>query len=119
MYFEINFQEIADIIASTERKFVPISPYQPITRELNFILPKKVETGEIARKIAEVHPWIRDVVVDSIFEDAEKIGENLRSVNFSFVIQSPDATLNDDETGKIQESVIAKIAEAGYKLRGM
>lgn len=119
IYFEMNFEEIFALLEKTNRRFENISVYQPISRELNFILPKNVEIGEIAHKIEAVHPWIGRVIVDSIFEDAEKIGENLRSVNFSFIVQSPTGTISDEEAKNIQNSVIETIGNAGYKLRGM
>lgn len=119
VYFEANFEEIFQIIQKTERTLKHISAYQPITRELNFVLPKKAEMAEVARKIDATHPWISGVVVEDIFEDAEKIGENMRSVTFSFVIQSPNSTITDEEAKNIHESVIASVAEMGYKLRGV
>lgn len=119
IYFEIDFEAIFQLEKNTEKHLKPISVYQPITRELNFLLPKHTEIGSVAHKIEAVHPWISRVVVDDIFEDAEKIGENMRSVNFSFVVQSPDSTISDEEAKNIQESIIQTIADAGYKLRGM
>lgn len=117
LYFEVNFEEIFQIATQIVREFSHISAYQPISRELNFLLPKHTEIATVARKIEETHPWISSVVVDSIFEDAQKVGENMRSVNFAFVIQSPSSTISDDEAKNIQESVISAVESLGYKLR--
>ncbi len=118
VYFEVNFEEIFQIIQKTSRQLQHISSYQPIRRELNFLLPKKAEIAEVARKIESTHDWISRVIVDSVFEDEEKVGKDMRSVNFSFVVQSPDSTITDEEAKNIQESVIAAVTEMGYKLRG-
>jgi hypothetical protein len=51
----------------------PLSRFQSITRELNFVVEEHVRTGELARHIDATHPWIHDVHVDSIFRDEAKI----------------------------------------------
>lgn len=56
-----------------ETRFHPISKYQTILRELNFILPENTPTGDIAHIIDATHPWIQDVHVDSIYRDSQKI----------------------------------------------
>lgn len=117
LYFEMDFDTIFNIKYSSETIFAPISPYQPIRREFNFVLDKTTETGEIAREIEAVHPWISGVVVDDIFVDTEKVGENKKSVTFSCVILSPESTISDDEAKNIHASVIKKIESLGFKLR--
>lgn len=118
LYFEIDFDTIFALKEAEEKTFGAISPYQSIRRELNFVLPRTAETGKVANKIASVHPWISNVIVDSVFEDAEKVGKDVKSVNFSFIVQSPDSTISDDEAQKIQQSVIEAVEKMGYKLRG-
>lgn len=118
-YFEIDFENILEKSGKMQKKFRAISPYQAITREFNFVLPKKTETGKIAKKIASAHPWIQNVVVDSVFEDAEKIGKNQKSVTFSLVIQSPENTISDEQSKNISETIIALLESCGYKLRSL
>lgn len=117
IYFEIDFEEILQIFSNKNTNFKPISQYQAITRELNFVLDKNTETGKIAKIIEKSHPWISDVVVIDIFEDEAKVGTNKKSVTFSFVVQSPENTISDDEIKNIMENIVAKIGELGFNLR--
>jgi phenylalanyl-tRNA synthetase beta subunit len=56
-----------------EVRFHEISRFQTIPRELNFVMQKHTPTGEVARTLDSIHPWIEQVTVDSIFEDSEKV----------------------------------------------
>jgi len=117
-YFEMDFEKFLLRVLERERLFQPISAYQSIPRELNFILPEHTETGEIARDIEAIHPWISRVTIDSVYRDEEKIGSEKKSVNFAFVLQSMDGTISDTEALDIQNSIIEKMKASGYSLRG-
>ncbi len=117
-YFEIDFAILLDLASEKDKSFRPISAYQALTRELNFVLPEKTHVWDIARDISWVHPWIYDVYVDSIFRDDEKIGSGLKSVNFTFWLQSMRQTISDDEVAEVFEKIITLMKEKGYKLRG-
>lgn len=119
VYFEIDMEHLFLLSRESQKVFQPISPYQPIRRELNFLLPRQEETGKVARHIAAVHPWISEVVVASIYEDAEKIGSEKKSVTFAFVVQSPESTITDEQAKHIQDAVIDTITRLGYPLRGL
>ena len=86
-YFEADMETLLMLSREKEVLFQAISRFQSIPRELNFVMDEKVQTGEVAKLIDSEHPWIHDVVVDSIYRDAEKIGAGKKSVNFSFTLQ--------------------------------
>lgn len=99
-------------------RFQEISRFQTIPRELNFVLPEKTPTGEVARIIDATHPWIRELRVDSVYRDAEKVGKEMKSVNFAFVLSNLDGTISDDEAMHVQSLVIENMKQHGYALRG-
>lgn len=109
-YFEMDFETLHDLVQKKDLLFKKISVYQAIPRELNFILPENAETGLIAREIFALHPWITPVFIDSVYRDAEKIGSNKKSVNFSFTLQSMTGTINDTEAQEIQTLIIDTMA---------
>lgn len=82
LYFEIDFSELLSLSREKEVFFRPISKYQTTSRELNFIMNEHTQTGDIAREIDALHPWISQVVVDSVYRDDEKIGKEKKSVSF-------------------------------------
>lgn len=116
-YFEANFNTLLDAFTKKEVFFHPISKYQTIRRELNFLLPENTPTGEIARDIDASHPWIGQVVVDSIYQDEEKIGSDKKSVSFSFILSNTEWTINDEEALSVQNLIIHNMKEKGYNLR--
>jgi hypothetical protein len=49
-----------------------------------------IQTGSVALLIESEHPWIHNVVVDSVYQDDDKIGKGKKSVNFHFILQSDE-----------------------------
>lgn len=119
LYFEADYEAILELSGDKETIFHPISRFQSISRELNFIMPESTETGEIAHVIDSMSPWIHDVVVDSIYRDDAKVGSEKKSVNFAFRLQSDEWTLSDSDALDIQNSIIEKMRELGLEIRGI
>lgn len=86
-------------------------------RELNFLVPKTTPTGDIAKILDSVHPWIQNVIVASVYEDDEKLGKENKSVNFSFVLSNLDGTISDSEALHVQNLAIETMQSHGYPLR--
>lgn len=117
LYFEIEYEALLTLQSDKEILFYPISKYQTVSRELNFILDEHVQTGEVARAINAVHPWIGNVVVDSVYRDDAKIGNNKKSVNFSFTLTNLDDTISDEDAMTVQNAIIDKMRRQGFELR--
>lgn len=111
LYFEIEYEFLLSLSSEREAVFHTPSRYQRIDRELNFTMPEQTRTGEVATIISSIHPWIQDVIVDSIYRDTAKLGENIKSVNFSFSLQSDESTISDDEALRIQDTIISRMQE--------
>ncbi len=118
LYFEIEYELILEKMNDAETLFHPISRFQTVSRELNFVLPETTPTGDIATIIDTVHPWISHVIVDSIYQDSERVGEGKKSVNFSFILSNQDGTISDNEALEVQNLVIETMKQHGYLLRG-
>ena len=117
LYFELDFATLLDHMENSEIRFQPISRYQTIPRELNFVMDTHTPTGEVARSLDALHPWITSVTVDSIFEDSEKIGTWKKSVNFAFTLSNHDATISDEEALSVQNLIITEMNKKGFELR--
>lgn len=119
LYFEADFQTLEYHLSNKDIRFQPISRYQTLPRELNFVMPTHTPTGEVARIIDSLHPWIRNVTVASVYEDNIRIGVGKKSVNFSFTLSNLDATISDDEALKVQNLTIDAMKNHGFELRGI
>ena len=116
-YFDADFETLLLLSEEKDTRFQSISRFQSTERELNFVMAETVQTGNVASLIESEHPWIRDVTVDSIYQDEEKVGKNKKSVNFHFVLQSDEWTISDEEALALQNTLIEKLASHGYLLR--
>lgn len=116
-YFEIDFETLLSHMENSEQRFQPISRFQTIPRELNFVMDTHTPTGDVARTLDALHPWITDVTVDSIFEDVEKVGAGKKSVNFAFTLTSHESTISDDDALSVQNLIILEMEKKGYLLR--
>jgi phenylalanyl-tRNA synthetase beta chain len=118
LYFEADFETLLTHARDKDTRFSPISKYQTIPRELNFVMEKNTPTGDVARHLSSFHPWITDVIVDSVYEDEAKVGVGKKSVNFAFMLVNHDATISDEEALRVQNLVIEEMKGKGYNLRG-
>lgn len=73
LYWEGDISAILARKCEKEIRVQPISKFQSIPRELNFVMDEIVHTGPIATDIESFHPWISNVSVESIYRDATKI----------------------------------------------
>ena len=119
LYWECEYESLMNIMSESERVFHPISRFQRIDRELNFVMTEDTRTGEMATYISSVHPWIRDITVDSIYRDESKVWAGKKSVNYSFSLQSDESTISDDEAMNIQNMIIETMRTHGLELRAL
>lgn len=117
LYFEVDYEAILQLHRDKDERFHEISRFQTIPRELNFLLGEHVPTTEVARIINAVHPWIQNLHVDSIYEDAEKLGKGIKSVNFAFILSNKEGTISDDEAMSVQNLIIETLQTHGFSLR--
>ncbi len=99
-------------------KFTPIVEFPGTRRELNIIVPESTPVAVVTAIVGASHDWISDIGVSEIYRDESHIGADKKSVVVSFLIRNNAATITDEEAGKVQESAVQKLADAGYKLRG-
>ena len=100
-------------------KFAPIIEYPGTRRELNIIMPEVTPVQVVLDIVKWSHIWISDLGVSEVYRDPSHIWEDKKSVIVSFLLQNPEATITDEEAGKIQETVITQLSDKGYKLRGV
>lgn len=99
-------------------KFTPIIEYPGTRRELNIIMSEDTPVKMVLDIVKQSNDWVSDINVSEIYRDPAHIGDEKKSVVVSFLLQNTDATITDEEAGKIQETIIAQLAKKGYRLRG-
>jgi len=116
VYAELELNEILN-----ERKeiirFKKISKYQAVEREISFIMSKDSEAGKILGLIQNESPLVISASIKDIYS-GKPIPEDKRSISYSFVLQSDERTLTDEEIKKIMDSIIKKSSvQFGASLR--
>ncbi len=117
VFFDIDAEKLAALARKKSVAYREPSKFPSISRELNFVLPDRENTGNIARAIAAVDPRISSPKVVDTYIDETKVGVGKKSVTFSFMIEDRTKTITDEEAGEIQSRVISGLAEKGYMLR--
>jgi phenylalanyl-tRNA synthetase beta chain len=100
-------------------KFTPIVEFPGTRRELNVIMPESTPVAVVTAIVRASHDWVSDIGVTEIYRDESHIGIDKKSVVVSFLIRNNAATITDEEAAKVQETVISKLGESNYQLRGV
>ena len=119
LYWEWDLTQLLVANEDKEIRVQPISKFQAIPRELNFVMDETVHTGPIATNIEAFHPWIHNVTVESIYRDEAKLWANKKSVNFIFTLQSLEHTISDNEALTIQNNLIEDMRLKWYHIRSI
>ena len=86
----------------------PVSKFPAITRDLAFIVDKKVEASEVEEVIGETSELIARVELFDEFA-SDKFGANKKNIAFHIYLQHPERTMIDKEADNIIQSVIKNI----------
>lgn len=80
-----------------------------VEREIAIIIPKKIQFSLILASIKKLKlVLLKEVAVKEVFENKDRIGENMKSLLLKFTIQQGEKTLTKDE---IDNQIIKKIIE--------
>ena len=112
----------ADLVAALDQRdgpprYVPVSPFPVVERDLAVVLDEAVPVGPLAATIREAgQPLVQDVRVFDLFR-GERVGTGQKSVAFS-IRMGAGRTLTDEEVdGRMRRIVKSLEAEHGARLR--
>ena len=110
---------IREQLKNLENKYKEVSKYPPITRDISFIIDKKVSLNnyyELVQDLAE--NLIEEVKITDTYENDEKLGADKKSYTFHIVYRSLEKTLTDEEVNAIHDKITEKTrAEFGAIIR--
>jgi phenylalanyl-tRNA synthetase beta chain len=114
---ELNLQALLDQ-AETGRQYQPLPRYPAVTRDLAFIVEKKVLAAQILKMIQKGGGSIlEDVSLFDIYEGSQ-IPEGCKSMAYALSYRASDRTLKDDEVNKAHQKIVALLeSELGARLR--
>lgn len=98
----------------------PLSPYPPIDRELNLIVPESVRWADLATTVRKAcGPLLERLEYLDTYRDPAKDGPQTKRLHFAFHLRAPDRTLTGPEADRLREAVVeACRREHGARLLG-
>jgi phenylalanyl-tRNA synthetase beta chain len=97
------------------KKFVPISKYPEVIRDVSMLVPLAVTANMVVKIIEQADPKIVSSVLMDFFEKPEWV--NQRSYTFRFIIRDTEKTLTKPEVDLIADSVNAALQRIGAVIR--
>lgn len=94
------------------QKFVEVSKFPPVIRDISFIVDKSFEPNNYFDLIRDIGgDLVEEVTLLDKFENAEKFGADKVSYTYRILYRSNDRTLEATEIDPIQEQVYAQTAQ--------
>ncbi len=94
------------------QKFVEVSKYPPIVRDISFIVNKSFEPNDYFDLIRDIGgDLVEEVELLDKYENAEKFGADKISYTYRITYRSADRTLETSEVDPLQEKVYSQTAE--------
>lgn len=112
---ELDFEKLAQI-EEMPVKIKPVSKYQSVTLDFNFLIPKIKVYAEIEDVILKFRPKVNcDIKLKDIYE-SDKLG-NFYSLTFGVTISSNDRTLSGEDIDKFSTKFIDYMRLNGFNLK--
>ncbi len=114
-FFEIDFDLLVKR-RGEEKRYQPISRYEPIKRDLAFLIDRKIPCKEVEKAIKGADSLIKSVELFDVFED-KKFGWR-RNLAFHIIYQSSERTLTTEEIEVVEKKICRILKEKfGAQLR--
>lgn len=89
-------------------RYAPLSPYPPIDRELNLIVPESVRWAELARTVRQAcGALLERLEYLDTYRDPAKDGPQTKRLHFAFHLRAADRTLTGQDADAIRDAVVA------------
>jgi phenylalanyl-tRNA synthetase beta chain len=95
-------------VSKDEIHYRSVSKYPSLTRDLAFVVDKKVNSNDISSSIYEISELINRVDLFDEFS-SDKLGKNKKNLAYHVFLQSNTGTLKDNEANKIIKEIVKKI----------
>ena len=114
---KLNIPEMFNLV-DDEAKYKPLPKFPATTRDLSLICDEKLPVGEIEKAIKKGCGKILEAVTLFDVYQGKQIEEGKKSISYSLVLRSADATLTDEQADNAVRKVLKALTEIGVELRG-
>ena len=114
LLFELN---LAAALNQSKIIYQPVSKFQPVRRDLAFIIDEQVTAQQLLNTLAKVdHPAIQEIALFDVYR-GQGVAEGKKSLAVKIILQSLEQTLTDEEVDKIVKEIIDFAKQIGAELR--
>lgn len=94
------------------KKFIPVSKYPPITRDISFVVDKDFIPNNYFDVIRDIGgDLVEEVQLIDRYEDAEKFGQDKMSYTYRIIYRSNEKTLVSSEIDLLQDELYKQTAQ--------
>lgn len=112
--FELN---LSAVLSQDRITYQPVSKFQPVRRDLAFILPEQITAEQLLNTLASVkHSSIQEIAIFDVYR-GKGVPENMKSLAVKIILQSPEQTLTDEEVDSVITKLIDTAGTIDAKLR--
>lgn len=108
--FEVFMANIPLSKAKNRKEMITLSPFQPVTRDLAFVLDELIPVTEVLKSIRKVNPeLITGVDVFDVYQ-GDGIPKGKKSVAFTIHFEPFERTLTDQEINAMLDRIISNVS---------
>lgn len=112
--FELN---LSAVLSQDRITYQPVSKFQPVRRDLAFILPEQITAEQLLNTLTSVkHSSIQEIAIFDVYR-GKGVPENMKSLAVKIILQSPEQTLTDEEVDSVITKLIDTAGTIDAKLR--
>ena len=96
-YASIDIDLVHKNLNTNFQKYKPLSKFQPVEKDMSFIIDKNIEYSQIKDLLMKSH--IKNLINMNLFDvyEGDKIGKNKKSYALNFTLSNSEKTLNEKE----------------------
>ncbi|MDC0389951.1 phenylalanine--tRNA ligase subunit beta, partial [Flavobacteriaceae bacterium] len=93
-YASVDIDLVHKYLNTNFQKYKPLSKFQPIEKDMSFIIDKNIEYSQIKDLLMKSH--IKNLINMNLFDvyEGDKIGKNKKSYALNFTLSNSEKTLN-------------------------
>jgi phenylalanyl-tRNA synthetase beta chain len=90
----------------------PLSPYPPVSRDVNIVVDESIRWAEVERLVVEAGgDLVESVQYRETYRDPQRLGPDKKSLLFSLQLRSASATLTNDQADGVRERIVTLLAQ--------
>jgi len=98
--------------AQLVRRAEPLSPYPPVTRDLNVVFDEAIRWADVEQIARESGgPLVESLEFQEEYRDPQRLGKGKKSLLFSLTLRSQSETLTNQAADELRDRVVGRLEQ--------